>query len=165
MKIILTTPRLILREFEVTDGDFMYELNANWEVVKYTGDVAFETREKAYEFAQNYGQVYEKWGFGRWLMLDKQREKAIGWCGLRQYEEDSEVDLGYRLFQEEWGKGYGTEAAAACLEYGFRELKMPFIIARAMKENIGSIRIMQKIGMEFWKEENCDNENGVIYKK
>lgn len=63
-----------------------------------------------------------------------------------------------------WNKGYGTEAARACIEYGFQQLGMTEIVARANKENIGSIEIMKKVGMIFWKEEDCHNEPGVYYR-
>lgn len=48
-----------------------------------------------------------------------------------------------------WGKGYATEASKVCLEYGFETLNLSRIIAKAMPDNTGSIKVMQKLGMTF----------------
>ena len=65
--------------------------------------------------------------------------------------EFNEIDLGYRLLPEFWGKGIATEASHAILTYGFDKLKLKRIIAIAMKENKASIRVMEKVGMQFDK--------------
>ena len=68
-----------------------------------------------------------------------------------------EIDLGYRLMQNAWGKGYATEAAAKTLEYGFRTLNIKLITGRAHIENLASIKVLQKIGMDFIGEGIVDD--------
>ncbi len=115
--IVLTTERLILREFELTDAEAMFNLNSDEEVLRYTGDKQFESIEDANNFFKNYPD-YEKNGFGRWALVTKGDKEVIGWCGLKKHE-DNTVDIGYRIFKNQWNKGYATEASIACLEYGF----------------------------------------------
>lgn len=75
------------------------------------------------------------------------------------------VDLGFRFFQIYWGNGIATEAAKACLDYGFSELQLETIIGRALIENIASIKVLEKIGMKYWKETIChDNKKCVYYR-
>jgi len=75
----------------------------------------------------------------------------VGWAGLAYLPEFDEVDLGYRFLPNFWGKGYATEASHEILTYGFDELELKRIIAIAMKENKASLRVMEKVGMEFDK--------------
>ncbi len=160
--IVLTTERLILREFELTDGEVMFRLNSDEEVLKYTGDKQFDSIEDAKIFFKNYPD-YEKNGFGRWAVVTKNDKEVIGWCGLKRGEDD-EVDIGYRFFKNQWNKGYATEASKACLEYGFQVFELEEIIANAATENKASIRVMEKIGMEFLETKNCKGiEEAVRY--
>jgi RimJ/RimL family protein N-acetyltransferase len=62
-----------------------------------------------------------------------------------------------------WGKGYATEAAFACLKYGFEKLHLPRIIGRAMPQNLASIRVLEKCGMQFIGEEEVDGHPAKTY--
>ncbi|MDB4195555.1 GNAT family N-acetyltransferase [Flavobacteriales bacterium] len=162
--IVLTTERLILREFELTDAEAMFNLNSDEEVLRYTGDKQFESIEDANNFFKNYPD-YEKNGFGRWALVTKGDKEVIGWCGLKKHE-DNMVDIGYRIFKNQWNKGYATEASIACLEYGFQVFELDEIIANAATENKASIRVMEKIGMEFQQNMACEGiEDAVRYIK
>ncbi|MDG1174943.1 MAG: GNAT family N-acetyltransferase [Flavobacteriales bacterium] len=162
--IVLTTERLILREFELTDAEAMFNLNSDEEVLRYTGDKQFESIEDANNFFKNYPD-YEKNGFGRWALVTKGDKEVIGWCGLKKHE-DNTVDIGYRIFKNQWNKGYATEASIACLEYGFQVFELDEIIANAATENKASIRVMEKIGMEFQQNMACEGiEDAVRYIK
>lgn len=160
-KFIISTKRLLLRPFSQEDAQFLYNLNEKEEVLKYTGDVAFKNIEEASSFVKNY-KHYEEHGFGRWTVIRKEDKKAIGWCGLKNNEENL-IDLGFRFLLEEWGKGYATEAAKACITYGFTELKMAQIVGRVLPDNIGSVKVLEKIGMNFWKKGECDGFGNALY--
>ena len=161
MEKIIETDRLILRRFDSSDAPQMYLLNADPTVLKYTGDLPFQSISEAESFIQHYDH-YQKYGFGRWSVILKSSNEFIGWCGLKQHEE-AFVDIGFRFFKKEWGKGYATEAAKACLVYGFEYLNLKEIIGRAAKENIASVRVLEKLGMEFWKEDTCEGIDGAVY--
>lgn len=162
--ILLETTRLKLREMTPDDAQNAYDLNSDPEVIKYTGDKSFETVEEARLFLTNYDH-YRKYGFGRWAVISKAENILLGWCGLKYTPEKDEHDIGFRFFKKYWSMGYATEAANACLEKGFNEFNMPVIVGRAMKENVASIRVLQKIGLSYWKEDGCGGEAGVVYRK
>ena len=160
---ILETDRLYLRELIIADAESMYLLNLDLDVLKYTGDIPFESIEQAKQFLKNYDH-YKKYNFGRWAVIDKKTKDFIGWCGLKYTPELDEHDIGFRFFKKYWNKGYATESAKACLNLGFNKYYLAEIVGRAMTENIGSIKVLEKIGMTYFKEFNFDGENGVIYK-
>ena len=70
-----------------------------------------------------------------------------------------------RFFRRYWGRGYATEAARACLDYGFRILRLKRIVGRVMRENAASVRVLEKIGLEFWKEFDFMEHPGLYFRK
>lgn len=145
---LITTPRLILRPFERGDAAALYSLNSNSAVLRYTGDSAFATLAAAVEFIESYDH-YARHGFGRWAVIHKREDRFIGFCGLRRDESNGEVDLGFRFFQQYWSKGFATEAGQASLETGFNHYGLETIVGRCLRENLPSISVLQKLGMEF----------------
>ena len=160
---IVETDRLGMREFSPQDAEEMYALNEDWEVIKYTGDVAFESVEETKEFLKNYSD-YKRNGFGRWIVELKETKEILGWCGLKRHQSGA-VDIGYRFSQKNWGKGYASESAKACLKYGFEVLKLDEIIANADDDNKKSIRVFDKIGLSLVEKKPRDGfENAVRYR-
>ena len=160
--IVIETERLYLKEFSLSDAESMYALNLDPEVLKYTGDEPFNSIEEARDFIENYKQ-YQLYGFGRWSVFIKERNEYIGWCGLKYTEDKNEYDIGFRFLKEHWNKGFATETAAACLNFGFENLQIDRIVGRAMSVNFASIKVLEKIGMQFNREIDFDGEPGVIY--
>lgn len=162
MKTILKTDRLLLREFETTDAQNFYELNLNPNVIKYTGNSAFKDINDAKTFLENYSD-YQKNGFGRWAVINRSTEEFLGWCGLKYDENLKETDIGFRFFEHFWNKGYATESAKACINYGFEKLSLKKIVGRAMKENFASVKVLEKIGLQYERNFDFDGQEGVIY--
>lgn len=157
------TPRLLLRELTPDDAAFAFALNSDPLVLQYTGDKPFSSIEEAREFLQNYSD-YQRNGFGRWGVVLKDNGKLIGWCGLKRDRDTGEADLGYRFFRSEWNKGYATEASEACLETGLKHFGLTEIIARAMKNNPVSYRVMEKLGFSFVEHFEEDGHTWVLYR-
>ncbi len=163
MKPVFSTLRFHLREKQISDANDMYLLNANPEVIQHTGDAAFKDVNEAEDFIKKYNH-FRNHGFGRWVIEDKDRKQYIGWCGLKKHPNGM-IDLGYRIKKEHWSKGIATECAAACLKYGFQTLEMKEIVGRSVRANLASIRILEKIGMQYWKDDTCDGlPNAVWYR-
>ena len=162
MKTILETSRFFLRELNAHDAESFFALSANPNVLKYTGDRAFDNVDEARNFLQNYKE-YERYGFGKWAIISKNDKQFVGWCGLKFHPETHEVDLGLRIFEEFWNQGIATETAKTCLEYGFSVLKLQQIIGRAMADNRASISVLEKCGMQFSKNILLDGKKAVQY--
>jgi len=162
MKTILETDRLLLREFEVCDAKNFYELNLNPNVIKYTGNKAFKDINEAKYFLENYSD-YQRNGFGRWAVINKANQVFLGWCGLKYDEKLNETDIGFRFFEHFWNLGFATESAKACIDYGFAKLNLKTIIGRAMKENSASVKVLEKIGLQYVRDFDFNDQKGVIY--
>lgn len=151
MDHLIETDRLLLREIRLEDSTDMYGLHADPEVQRYTGESPIGSMEEMEAAIRTRIHNYAKYGYGRWATFLKADMQFVGWAGLAYLPEFDEIDLGYRLLTRYWGMGLATEASRAILRYGFEQLGIERIIAIAMQENKASIRVMEKVGMEFDK--------------
>ncbi len=162
-QFILETPRLLLRKKVVEDAPFFFELNSDPLVTQYTGDGPFENLKAAENIVEYVIGQYSTNGYGRWMVIEKSTNEPIGWCGLKYHHDTKETDIGYRLMQKFWGKGYATESAQACIDYGFKQFNLNHVIGNAMKENTASINVFKKLKMKYLKDTLIDNKPSVTY--
>ncbi|MBC6445547.1 MAG: GNAT family N-acetyltransferase [Alphaproteobacteria bacterium GM202ARS2] len=144
----LETPRLLIESFELSDVDDYAEIVADPNVMRYLNrDGSSLSRSEAKEYVENCIESERQHGFARYAVKRHDTSELIGMCGFKQMPDY--VDLGFRYAKAYWRKGYGFEAAAAVINYGFSALNLPEIVAIASKKNTGSIRIIQKLGFVF----------------
>ena len=159
MNIIIETKRLILREFNINDFEAVFEFNSRVEVHKYTGYEIIKSIERAKEIISNiWLNDYKNYGYGRWAVIYKPENKIIGFAGLKYLPEINETDIGYRFLPEYWGKGIATEVSKKIINYGFDQLKLNRIIGITMPENIGSCKVLEKIGLTLYKVDQYDDD-------
>ncbi|THD66328.1 GNAT family N-acetyltransferase [Robertkochia marina] len=162
MKVITETDRLYLRAFILDDSEHFFKMNADEAVVRYTGDLPFKDEEEALHFLSGYKE-YDKYGIGRWAVIRKEDEAFLGWCGLKFHPEESITEVGFRFYQEYWGEGYATEAAAAAVRFGFTDKKFVQIHAHAHRNNKASIRVLEKLGMQPVKDFDYDGLPATLF--
>ena len=87
-------------------------------------------------------------------MILRESGELIGDCGLTQQLVDGqkEIEIGYHLRRDHWGKGFATETATACRDYAFAHLQVDRVISLIRPENIPSRRVAERNGMTLWKE-------------
>lgn len=163
MNIIIETDRLFFRNFTLGDSGLIYELNLDPEVTLYTGDPIRDIDHAREVLEQIILPQYALYNHGRWAVHIKSTQEFIGWCGLKTRPERNEIDLGYRFIKKAWGNGYATEASYACLKYGFEKLDLQRIVGRAMPENMASLRVLEKCGMQYIGEEIVDGHPAKTY--
>ncbi|GLS90449.1 acetyltransferase [Psychromonas marina] len=151
MKII--TPRLILRPVAVTDFEVSYQLFSDPDVMRFSLNGPY-SKQKTIEFIANCIKQTEQNRPSLLAVLDKETELLIGYCGfyMQTINGIEEVELGYRLLKSQWGKGLATEAAIAMKEYAFQEMGLTRLISIIDKDNIGSVRVAEKVGLTIEKE-------------
>jgi len=153
MKIFAETKRLILRELMPADAEGMFEMNSDPDVHLYLGN------RPATSIAQSIAEIefirkqYTENGIGRWAVIEKTTGNFVGWSGLKLITETTNnhvnyYDLGYRFIKRFWGHGYATESAKAVRDYGFDALKLNELIGIAAINNLGSIRVLEKVGLK-----------------
>ena len=150
--IEVETPSLLLRPIQDGDVQGIYELDSDPEVHRYLGNHPIKTMKEAEGIVAYIQEQYETYGFGRWAVIDKESQEFVGWSGLK-YEtmvrEDMDYnDLGYRLKRKFWGLGIATETSLEALKFGFATLGLDEIYAGADVNNIGSNKVLQKVGMQ-----------------
>jgi len=149
---ILETARLALREFKPDDADALALILSDPETMRYYPSPC--DRAGVEQWIARNRQRYRDDGLGLWALALRASGELIGDCGLtrQQVEEDFFYEIGYHLRRDHWGKGLATEAAIACREWGFANLKTDRLISLIRPENIPSQRVAERNGMTVWKE-------------
>ena len=171
MKVFAETERLILREIMPTDIEGMFELDSNPEVHTYLGNKPVKTREETEKVIEFIRAQYVERGIGRWAAIEKSSGDFIGWSGLKLNtgEKDSLngkqdfYDIGYRFIPRYWGKGYATESAIVALDHGFMVMHYETIAGIALIDNVGSNKVLQKIGLHYIEDFDCEGTRASWY--
>ena len=163
MALILETERLLIRELTRDDLPWLIENRSDPEVNKYLGGTRLQNPEALTKRLEFYLDCYEKFGFGSCVMIWKETGEPIGTSGLQPLGDTGEIEVGYNLAKKFWRQGIGFECARAWLEHGFTKCGLERIVAVAVPENAGSIRIMEKCGMTYEKTEEHYGEQCVFY--
>src|SRR5262245_59651123 len=146
MSAILETPRLVLRELELGDLDFIAELLAHPEVMRFWPRPY--SRDGAEAWIRRSQERYAADGYAYWLALDKTSRTPIGQAGLLRQDlgDVIETGIGYIIHRPFWRQGYATEAAAHCRDYAFGTLDKPRIVVLVRPENVVSQSVARRIG-------------------
>ncbi len=147
---VLVTERLHLRHLTINDAPFIFELLNEPSFIQNIGDRGIRTVDDAQAYILN-GPVasYERFGFGLFLVELKEAHTPIGMCGLIKRDNLPDVDVGFAFLPRFWGLGYAFESAAAVMTYGHEVLGLNRIVAIVLPDNLGSINVLQKIGLTF----------------
>ncbi|CAM3985136.1 GNAT family N-acetyltransferase [Flavobacterium branchiophilum] len=150
---IIETNRLILRPLALDDAPAMFEMDKNPKVHQYLWNKPVCHIQETLDTITYVRQQYVDYHIGRYAVVLKETMEFIGWAGLKWNSEEVQeqihfYDIGYRLSEPNWGKGYATEASKAWMEYGFKTMKINIIKAAAQLENAASNQVLKKIGMQ-----------------
>ncbi len=158
MNYLIETERLAMRRFTLVVSRAVLGFSTHPEVTRYTGDAGWVTDLASAEalIQTIWLTEYERYGYARYALIYKAENRVIGFAGLKYEPEFEGPDLGYRMLPEYWGLGLGFEAAQAALRHGVDELKLGHIQALAVKENIASNRIIQRLGFSLRGERTFD---------
>lgn len=145
----LQTDRLTLRPFKKEDYTEVYEnYGFDKEVHKYISWIPCESLEKSREFVNfNVLQYSENPKHYSWAIIYENR--IVGSIAIFNVEDNDSGELGYSLGSKWWKKGINTEAVNAVLNYAFKDVGFHRIYASCHEDNIGSKRVMQKVGMSY----------------
>jgi [ribosomal protein S5]-alanine N-acetyltransferase len=159
----LQTQRLSLREFKLEDIDALAKILSDPENMRYYS-VPFD-RAAVADWIQRNRARYANDGFGLWAMILNSTDELIGDCGLVRQSVDGidEIEIGYHVRRDLWGRGYASEAARACRVYGFANLEVDRLISLIRPENLASRRVAEKNGMTIWKEVTRANLLHYVY--
>ena len=147
---VLETERLTLRKITMADIDDIYEYGSDLQVSKYVGWPTHESIQDTKEFVGHIVKEYESECIGFWGIELKENQKLIGTIDFVSWQpKHKTAEIGYVLSRDYWGRGFTSEAAKEVLRFGFDHMELVRIQARCFLENIGSQRVMEKVGMTF----------------
>jgi len=149
---LIKTERLSLRMFEIYDFNSAFKLFNDEEVQKYLSP---ENRRNRKQIKVTLKKMFERWkerGFGIWCVSEKHSGEMFGYCGFQYFDQTLNVEIVFAFLKDFWGKGFATEAANACLKFGFEELLFEKVFAVTHPENTSSCRVLEKIGLVFVDE-------------
>lgn len=150
---LIETDRLFLRELSLNDLPALTDILSDPAVMKYSvGGVYNE--EKTKTFLEWCFDCYESHGIGPLALIDKSSSQLIGFCGLSPEKVvTEEINLGYRLAREYWGKGFATESSIGVLNDAFRNKNVESVIVIINPEHAASLKVAKKAG--FKEFETC----------
>jgi len=149
---ILETQRLILQRVTVDDAGVILALLNEPSFIRNIGDRGVRTLEGARDYIINrLIASYDNFGFGMYLVVMKDSGSPVGLCGLIRRDGLDDVDIGYAFLQQFWSNGYATESALAVKKYAKNIIGLKRLVAITDPTNQGSIRVLEKIGLEFEK--------------
>ena len=154
------TDRLTFREWNDGDLDRLDSICSDPQVMQFVGDGQAWTRDRTGQFIQSAEMLREN-GYCQWALIHKADGKLIGYCGFVNTDDDREI--GWRLATGYWGQGLATEAARAVLTHGIMTLGFQRVIATVQASNLGSIRVIEKLGMTLVNRFHRDDREVLVY--
>ncbi|WP_296701583.1 GNAT family N-acetyltransferase [Algoriphagus sp.] len=148
---LFSSPNLGFRTWLDSDLEVFSQMNADLETMKY-----FEkplSKEESQAMMERMNRMFADKGYCYFAVDLLESGELLGMIGLGWKTFEAEftpcVDIGWRIRKEFWNKGYSTEGAKRCLGYA-KEIGIKEVVSLASSDNKASIRVMQKIGMDYW---------------
>jgi RimJ/RimL family protein N-acetyltransferase len=148
---VLVTPRLALRHIRADDLEEHLALLNTPAVMEHLGGV--QPREVIAAKHDAARASFAAHGFGFMMMEERASGELVGHCGLRHVahpraRNPEDHEIGWLVRQDRWRQGYAEEAMRAVIGWGFAVHSAPLLVALTCEANVGSWRLMEKLGME-----------------
>jgi RimJ/RimL family protein N-acetyltransferase len=158
--VVIETDRLLLRPLTTADLDEVVEMHAMPEVKRTMG--AFD-RASARERLERNELEWKERGHGLVAILERATGRFLGRSGLKYWPQFDETEVGWVLRADAWGHGFATEAGRACIDWGFRELTVPYLTAMIVADNHRSIAVATRLGMRPLRSDSLWELPVVVY--
>jgi ribosomal-protein-alanine N-acetyltransferase len=164
MRNCILTERLILRDMTLEDAEFLMELDADPEVMRYIGT---PPPPELHSYRERVRDVYLPWQihpwYGVWIVAARDNnngvERPLGWTFIRPanaarfarevgWDHPEEVEVGYRFCRSAWGSGIATESTAPLVSLALADSAVTAIVACAHVDNLASQRVLLKLGLQ-----------------
>lgn len=149
--VYIATDRLILRSWKKADRKAFAEMNSDKNVMRYFP--APLSKEESDNFVDRITAELEEYGIGLYAVEIKETGEFIGYVGFHRFNFDAPFspawEIGWRISDKYWHKGYATEAAAACLAHAREHQLLATLYSFTATHNIPSENVMKRIGMTY----------------
>lgn len=160
---MIETERLILRGWKDSDLDPFAAMGQDPRVMITLGPLM--SRDEAAAAIVRLEGIREAQGMTFWAVERREDGAFLGFCGVKAGAEDTpiegEIEIGWRLAHEHWGKGYAREAAQASLDWVWANLDAGHVAAITTPGNANSWGLMERLGMTRAPEDDFDHPKAV----
>ena len=159
---IAKTERTYIREYSPEDLDALFDLYASHGSLKYMEGLFDYEKERNYQLTY-IEYIYKVFGFGQWLVFDKNNNQLIGRAGIECRDNcylENQAELGYIIRADRLQQGLAYEVCSKIIELAFHEYGLTSLIARTHPDNLASINLLKKLGFIF--DARLDGENRYI---
>ncbi len=153
MTIVLTTPRLTVRQFTTADAAELHGICGDRRTMRYVGDGMVLSRPRCAEWIAESLADYATRGHGAWALHVADDESMAGYCGIVAARRRADPEIIYALRPALWRRGLASELVPALLDHGFRTCGLQRLVATVRPENHASVRVLEKAGMHCAAEE------------
>jgi RimJ/RimL family protein N-acetyltransferase len=160
----IDTPRLLLRPFRPDDAVIVHRVYSDPDVMRYVATGPMADLAVTERLLADYQAHQKRLGYSFWAVIERSSGALIGDAGLYRTPA-GEVELGYTLGAEWWGRGYATEAASAWLECAFSSLGIFEVVALAEPANVASLHVLEKLGMRRTGERIAFGRPHAVFRK
>tara|TARA_R110002110_G_scaffold260260_1_gene475880 strand:- start:63505 stop:64041 length:537 start_codon:yes stop_codon:yes gene_type:complete len=160
----LKTDRLELRPFLIDDVTAAFGFFADPEVMHFSLKGPHPSHKQTEDFITANINRQDRLGFSIWAVVEQSSGALIGMCGLAEFGHGVPgIELAYRLRQDRWGRGYGTEAGCAAVGHAFGPLGLNRLIAAVEPANTPSIHVLEKCGFVFVEDRGLAGKDARVY--
>jgi RimJ/RimL family protein N-acetyltransferase len=147
---VAETNRVTIRRWRVDEVDRYLDIYSRDEVVRWLGGPAIRARSRAAELIErNAARLDQDPRFEWWAVVERSTGMPAGSVLLKPLPNgDGEIEIGWHLHPDSWGKGLAKEAAAALLDRAFQD-GLDEAWAVTMLDNDRSARVCERIGMRL----------------
>ncbi|TLD71726.1 GNAT family N-acetyltransferase [Phragmitibacter flavus] len=158
----IETERLILRPFSWEDIDDEFSIVGDSETMSFYAKPY--TRDEVAKIVSKNIRTFKDSGYGLFSVIEKETGSYVGDCGitLQIIDGEEELEVGFRIRKECWGRGFAPEAARAMIQYGFEKLKLEKLYSYMAKDHHQSRRTAEKAGMTLEKEYRNPRNRDII---
>jgi len=166
----------VLRPLTLDDLDDIARFVADPETMRYIGTGGARTRDQARESLEWMMETFERQGFGHFGVERKEDGALVGRAGLNVWDPSDwsitrvdeaagpvEIEIAYLFGRDYWGQGLATEAATAVRDWALGELGFERLIALIYPDNVGSIRVAEKLGLKPEGQANFGTARLTVY--
>lgn len=145
---MIETQRLLIRPGIESDAEPLHVIHSDPDVTRWLGGAMPASVQEERDRIVRLNSLEDQHGFTMWTVEEKDTGAVIGKAGLFPVEmKGPDVEVAYHFAKDRWGRGYATESAQACLDYGFDALGLTEIVGLVVPDNAASARVLQKCGM------------------
>lgn len=162
--LIATTERLLIRQFTLSDAEFIVNLLNQPTFIENIADKQVRTIAAAENYLRS-GPLssYQQFGFGLYAVELRGSRQLIGMCGILKRTELEHPDIGYALLPDFCGQGYALEAARVVLAYGMNQLGLSTLLAITKIDNQPSNKLLEKLGMALYERIQIYGSQNNLY--